>query len=294
MPEIGIKKLCGLFGLSRQSYYDFRDRSIRKCLESDQILKKVRSVRKVHPRMGCRKIYDLIKSDLDTAGIKIGRDKLFDLMADNELLIRKRRRKARTTNSFHSFRRYKNLIKEITPYQANQIWVSDITYVRTGEDFMYLFLITDAYSKKVVGYKLARTLETKHAIMSLEQALKSTDNPEGIIHHSDRGIQYCSHSYVKLLQDYKVMISMTENSDPRENSIAERINGILKEEYIEPLKSNSELGMSEIVDTAIYRYNQLRPHMSCDMNTPVEAHVMKGELKKRWKNYYKTKPTIIN
>ena len=293
-PEIGIGRLCGLFGLSRQAYYSYKKRRVQTYLETDQVIKMIKSVRSVHPRMGCRKIYDIIKVDLDMAKIKIGRDKLFDLMSDNELLIRKRRRKAITTNSFHSFRRYKNLIQDFIPYQANQLWVSDITYIRNGEGFMYLFLITDAYSKKVVGYKLGRTLETKHAIDSLEQALKSAKRIEGLIHHSDRGIQYCSNNYVKLLQDYNVEISMTENSDPRENAIAERVNGILKDEYIEPLLKRSGLGLSEIIDTAIYRYNQLRPHLSCDMKTPAEAHTMKGEIQKRWKNYYRKKPIIIN
>lgn len=293
-PQIGIGRLCGLFGLSRQAYYDYNKRRAKNYLETDQVLKLIKAVRSVHPRMGCRKIYDMIKSELDIGCIKIGRDKMFDLMSENELLIRKRRRTVRTTNSYHSFRRYKNLIKEFVPYQANQLWVSDITYVRDGEEFMYLFLITDAYSKKVVGYELGKTLETKHAIASLEQALKSAGQTEGIIHHSDRGIQYCSNNYVKLLQDYGMKISMTENSDPRENSIAERINGILKQEYIEPLKKTSCLGLGEIVNAAIYRYNQLRPHLSCDMKTPAEAHNMKGELKKRWKNYYKKSSIIIN
>ena len=293
-PRIGIERLCGLFGLSRQAYYNYRKRSVQKYLETDQVIKLIKAVRSVHPRMGCRKIYSTIKSDLDIAGIKIGRDKMFDLMSDNELLIRKRRRKVITTNSFHSFRKYKNLIQDFVPYKANQLWVSDITYIRNGEEFMYLFLITDAYSKKVVGYKLGRTLETKHAIDSLEQALKSTKRTEGLIHHSDRGIQYCSYNYVKLLQDYKVEVSMTENSDPRENAIAERINGILKEEYIKPLKRRGGLGLSDIIDTAIYRYNQLRPHLSCDMKTPAEAHTMKGEIQKRWKNYYKKQTVNIN
>ena len=286
-PELGVERLCGLFGLSRQAYYNYKKRRVQKYLETDQVIKLIKGVRTVHPRMGCRKIYDIIKLDLDIARIKIGRDKMFDLMSDNELLIRKRRRKAITTNSFHSFKRYKNLIQDFTPYQANQLWVSDITYIRNGGEFMYLFLITDAYSKKVVGYKLGRTLETKHAIDSLEQALKSAVRTEGLIHHSDRGIQYCSNNYVKLLQDYNVEISMTENSDPRENALAERINGILKEEYIEPLKRKGNLGLSDIIDTAIYRYNQLRPHLSCNMMTPSDTHTMKGEIKKRWKNYYR-------
>ena len=142
----------------------------------------------------------------------------------------------------------------------------------------------------MVGYKLANTLETKHAINSLQMALDSTTEREELIHHSDRGIQYCSHKYVKLLQDYKAKISMTEDSNPTDNSIAERINGILKEEYIEPLRQTTKLNLGQVVDQAIHRYNQLRPHMSCDMKTPNQAHNMTGTLKKRWKNYYNLEP----
>lgn len=258
-----------------------------KYLECDQILKRVREIRAIHPRIGCRKIYEMIKRDLNAAGLKIGRDKLFDILSENQMLIRKRKRRVWTTNSYHHFRKYKNLIKKFTPYSANQLWVSDITYIRNREDFSYLFLVTDAYSKKVVGYKLANTLETKHAISSLEMALNTAKRTEGLIHHSDRGIQYCSHNYVKLLQDYKAKISMTEDSKPTDNSIAERMNGILKYEYIEPLIQTTDLDLGQAVDQAIHRYNQLRPHMSCDMNTPSQAHEMTGELKKRWKNYYK-------
>lgn len=292
-PDIGLRTLCGLFGLTRQSYYNYVNRSIEYMLLEEQVVKRILAVRNVHPRMGCRKIYALIKEDLGAAGLKVGRDKLFDIMSDNQLLIRKRKPRVGTTNSNHPYKRYKNLTKGFAPYQANQLWVSDITYIRSGGNFKYLFLITDAYSKKVVGYKLADTLETKHAIDSLKQALRSCANTPGLIHHSDRGIQYCSHRYVKLLQDYEVEISMTEDGDPRENAIAERINGILKSEYIEPLKTQSRMPLAEIISTAIHRYNSLRPHLSCDMHTPCQAHEMKGELRKRWKNYYNNNQPIL-
>jgi transposase InsO family protein len=288
--SIGLETLCGLFGITRQAYYNWINRSTKKYLEDDQVLKRVKAIRRVHPRIGCRKLYEMIKPDLDSSGIKLGRDKLFNLLSENQLLIRKRRRRVYTTNSFHSFKKYKNLIKEFIPYKAGQLWVSDITYIRNGNEFMYLFLITDAYSKKIVGYKLAYSLETKHAIESLQTALDSTKDVEGLIHHSDRGIQYCSHNYVKLLQDYKVNISMTEDSKPTDNSIAERVNGILKEEYIEPLRQATDLDLGQVVDQAILRYNQLRPHLSCDMKTPSQAHKMTGPIKKRWKNYYKLEP----
>lgn len=291
IPKLSLMSLCRLFGITRQAYYNHRKRGVKKYLESDQILKMIRAIRVVHPRIGCRKIYSVLKEDFERMDIKIGRDKLFDLLSENQLLIRKRKRRVWTTNSYHSFRKYKNLIKGFVPYKANQLWVSDITYIRKGEVFNYLFLVTDAYSKKIVGYKLAESLHTKNAIDSLRIAIKSATRTEGLIHHSDRGIQYCSTNYVKLLQDYKIQISMTEDSDPTDNSIAERVNGILKEEYIEPLLEKSNYTFKQVIDQAVIRYNNYRPHMSCDMMTPQKAHSMEGVLRKRWKNYYKLEPT---
>lgn len=292
MPQISIGKLCGLFGVSRQAYYNDMRTKEKRCLETQVVLQHVKAVRTIHPRMGCRKIYELIKSDLQEAGIKLGRDKLFELMSDNEMLIRKRRKRVWTTNSYHSFRKYRNLIKEYIPYKANQLWVSDITYIKVEQEYYYLFLITDAYSKKIVGYKLARTLEAKHALESLTRAINKAKNIEGLIHHSDRGIQYCSHKYVKLLQDKGIQISMTEDSDPTDNAIAERVNGILKEEYIEPLRENNYGDTELIVTSAIHRYNAYRPHLSCDMLTPNRAHRKVGILNKRWKNYYNLETEI--
>ena len=281
-----------MFGITRQAYYNNKKRGIAKQLQSELIIKRVKAIRSVHPRMGCRKIHELLKEELIQMGIKIGRDKLFDLLSDNQLLIRRRKRKSITTNSYHRYKKYKNLIKDFNPYQAGQLWVSDITYIRNKETFNYLFLITDAYSRKIVGYKIADSLETKHAIDSLKMALNQSKNIEGLIHHSDRGIQYCSHKYVKLLQDYQIRISMTEDSNPTDNSIAERVNGILKEEYIDPLTNTTSAQLDQIVNEAIHRYNYYRPHLSCDMKTPNEAHKMKGNMKRRWKNYYKLQTTI--
>ena len=244
----------------------------------------VLDVRKDHPRMGTRKIYDLIKPDLDVFNIKMGRDALFDLLASYGLQVKKRRRTHVTTNSNHPYRKYPNLIRGIEPSRPNQIWVSDITYIRTSNDFKYLFLITDAYSKKVLGYRLAQTLDSKHAVNSLQDAIERTGKPiSGLTHHSDRGIQYCCGDYIKVLKKYEIKISMTENSDPLENPIAERVNGILKDEY---LFQYYDLTTTQL-DNAIEKYNNKRPHLSCDMITPELAHLSSGKLKKRWKNYYK-------
>ena len=241
-------------------------------------------IKKDHPRMGTRKIYHLIKPDLEKANIKMGRDALFDLMATYNLQVTKRKRKHITTNSNHPYRKYPNLIKGIEPYHPNQIWVSDITYIKSEQEFLYLFLITDAYSKKILGFRLAKTLDSINAVNSLQDAIKNACQPiSGLIHHSDRGIQYCSKEYIKVLNENNISISMTENGDPLENPIAERTNGILKDEYINHYQRLTSID----IDKSIDKYNKERPHLSCDMLTPEVAHMNSGKLKRRWKNYYK-------
>jgi transposase InsO family protein len=245
----------------------------------------VHNIRKEHPRMGTRKLYHLIKPDLDKSKIKMGRDALFDLVSENNLQVIKRKRKHVTTNSNHVFKRYPNLIRDIDPDGPNQIWVSDITYIKTlQQEFLYLFLITDAYSKKVLGYRLAKTLDSLHAVNALQDAIENASQPvSGLIHHSDRGIQYCSKEYISLLKENNISISMTENGDPLENAIAERVNGILKDEYLNQYPCLTKLQLEK----SIKKYNNIRPHLSCDMLTPEVAHLTSGRLKKRWKNYYK-------
>ena len=249
----------------------------------------VLNIKKDHPRMGTRKIYHLIKPELQRSNIKIGRDALFDLMAANNLKVTKRKRRYITTNSNHAYRKYPNLIRDMEPDGPNQIWVSDITYIRSGNEFIYLFLITDAYSKKIIGCKLANTLDSMHAVNSLQDALKNNRQPiTGLIHHSDRGIQYCSKEYIRVLQENKIKISMTEKGDPLENAIAERVNGILKDEYRNLYQNLTTLQLEKSIE----KYNRKRPHLSCDMLTPELAHQASGKLKKRWKNYYKKTVTL--
>jgi len=244
----------------------------------------VLNIKKDHPRMGTRKVYHLIKPDLEIAGIKMGRDALFDLMDTNNLKVTKRKRRHITTNSNHVFRKYPNLIREMEPDAPNQIWVSDITYIRSGQEFLYLFLITDMYSKKVLGYRLARSLDSSHAVNSLQAAIRNSCKPvSGLIHHSDRGIQYCSNDYIKLLTKHSIKISMTENGDPLENPVAERVNGILKDEYLNQYQNLTTLQLEKSIE----KYNNKRPHLSCDMKTPDVAHLGSGILKRRWKNYYR-------
>jgi transposase InsO family protein len=244
--------------------------------------------------MGGRKLYFMIKEDLNRLNIKIGRDALFDLLAAEHLLVQRRKRKHITTNSNHWYRKYPNLIKNLVPNGPNQIWVSDITYIRTKQEFLYLFLITDAYSKKILGYRLAKNLDSTHAVNSLQDAIKNTCQPiSGLIHHSDRGIQYCSKEYTDLLNKHAISISMTENGDPLENPIAERINGILKDEYLyDKINNHNNLDIIEL-SKSIEKYNTLRPHLSCEMLTPQQAHRAKGNLKRMWKNYYRKRVNLV-
>ena len=218
------------------------------------------------------------------ANIKMGRDALFDLVAANNLQVTKRKRRYITTNSNHVFKKYPNLIRGIAPDGPDQIWVSDITYIRSGEEFLYLFLITDMYSKKILGYRLAKTLDSSHAVNSLQDAIRNSSKPiTGLTHHSDRGIQYCSKDYIKLLEKHNIKISMTENGDPLENPVAERVNGILKDEY---LNQYQRLTLIQL-EKSIQKYNNERPHLSINMLTPEQAHLSSGVLKRRWRNYYK-------
>jgi len=215
----------------------------------------------------------------------MGRDALFDLLREHQLLIRKRKAKVQTTFSKHGYQKYPNLIRQYEPLAPNLLWVSDITYICLQQGFAYLSLITDAYSRKIVGFYLSPTLEAIGSIHALKMALKSCADCTNLIHHSDRGIQYCSHAYVDLLKDQHIQISMTENGDPLENAIAERVNGILKEELLQQQYADLKTARQQVAK-AITVYNTLRPHSSCQMLTPHMAHQQTGPLKKHWKNYY--------
>lgn len=254
-----------------------------------QVLNLVEQVRADHPRIGGKKLYDLIKPGMLEKGIKMGRDALFDLLAANRLLIRKRKRKMITTFSRHRFRKYPNLIKDLPILKPNQVWVADITYWLTEAGYLYISLITDAYSRRIMGFAVADNLEAVNSCQALKMALKLITKRMGLhlIHHSDRGIQYCCGEYTSIVDSYHIRISMTENSDPLENSIAERINGILKQEYLshQPVRSLEEA--YTLLENGVFLYNYKRPHLSCDMLSPDVAHRGHGPLERRWKNYYK-------
>lgn len=288
VSEVTLDTLCGLFGYSRQAYYQQDKYNYKQAVKADIIIKFVQNQRKLMPRVGTRKLHHLLKSQLPE-DLQLGRDALFDLLRDNHFLIRRRRNSVRTTFSSHWLHKYPNLIKEFSPRKPHQLWVSDITYVETENGFVFLFLITDAYSRKIIGWAVGDTLEAKHAVMALQMALKQLPEGAVLIHHSDRGIQYCSALYVKILKKYKIQISMTENGDPLENAIAERVNGVLKSEWIYDLKINTKQMAKKEIGRIINIYNTCRPHSSVNMMTPEMAHNQVGELKRLWKNYYKKK-----
>ena len=286
-PRKGMARLCRLFGKTRHAYYDALWRKENSLVKEDVILQEVINIRKDLPTLGTRKIHYVLQPRLASHKISIGRDYLFDLLAEHRLLIRRRKRKVITTDSRHWMRKYSNLIKPISVNRPEQIWVSDITYIRMINQWGYLSLITDAYSRKIMGHSFRNDLAAEGCIEALKMALNSRIYNEQVIHHSDRGSQYCSHQYVNLLLENNIGISMTENGDPYENALAERMNGILKTEFN---LYNSQLGFEQtgkLITKSINAYNGLRPHASCDYLIPEQAHQTSGILKKRWKNYYK-------
>lgn len=247
------------------------------------VLKLVQEIREDLPRAGVPKLHFMLQEQLKAHGIKMGRDALYQLLAEHGYLLRYRKRKARTTNSNHPYKKYPNLIRDIKYLtRPGQLWVSDITYIRLLHGFGYLSIITDAYSHKIIGHCLHPTLHSDGPINALLMAAKSTRQTT-LIHHSDRGIQYCCADYVKLLDHYKIQISMTENGDPYENALAERINGILKTEFLLDKTFASFPEAAATVNNAVEKYNHIRPHDSCDKLTPVQAHEHNGYLYKHWK-----------
>lgn len=290
-PHVHIRRLERLLGFTRQGYYQYWHRQSLEAGHEEQVIELVRQVRQEHPRIGGRKLYQLLKSELDKREMKIGRDAFFDLLSVHGLLIRKRRRRAVTTFSRHRFRKYPNLIRELAIERANQVWVSDITYWFTGYACLYVSLVTDSYSRRIMGYAVAETLEAVHCKAALVMALQHIGKREGkhLIHRSDRGIQYCSKEYIEVLESYSIQISMTENGDPLENPIAERVNGILKQEYLNHQQVYSLAQAQSLLEQAVFLYNYKRPHLSCDMLPPEQAHRQTGQLKRRWKNYYRKK-----
>ncbi len=260
-----------MFGIDRQVYYRSIRRFDKRRIIADQVVSLVYRERQLQPRLGTRKLYYLLKPEL--IALHIGRDKFFDILRANHLLIAPKKSYHITTWSHHRFRKHQNLIKEMEITAPEQVWVSDITYIGQREKPCYLSLITDAYSKKIVGFNVSDSLATAGTLSALKMAQRSRNYKQRqLIHHSDRGLQYCSDDYQYLLQKGKMRCSMTQNSDPYENAIAERINGILKQEFmIDSLHLELPI-MQQIVKEVIDIYNNKRPHWSNHMLTPEQMH----------------------
>ena len=272
-----------MFGISRQAYYKRQQKVSELEKEREEILNLIKPIRRKMHRVGTIKLYDMIKKDMTTKNIKLGRDKLFTFLRHEKMLVKKKKNFTKTTNSFHRFRKHKNLVKGMEVSAPEQVWVSDITYIKTNSGHEYLSLITDYYSKKIVGYHLADNLKTASTIKALEMAIKSRKYPErSLIHHSDRGFQYCSDDYIKMLSDNHIQPSMTEEYDPYENAIAERVNGILKDEFDIAVGFINHLQAVKEIKYAIETYNTFRPHFSCEMMTPQQAHDFGTYKLKKW------------
>jgi len=278
---------CHLFGIDRQVYYrKIRRRSCRQA-RATQVVAMVTEIRKSMPRVGTRKLYYLLVNRLQQ--LKIGRDKFFDILRANYLLIHPKRSYHVTTNSHHRFRKHQNLVLELAINRPEQVWVSDITYIGKREKPCYLSLVTDAYSKKIMGHHVADNLNAESSLMALKMAVRSRKNKsQSLIHHSDRGLQYCADDYQNLLATNKIKCSMTQNSDPYENAVAERVNGILKQEFMIDTYHQDLPTMKIIVRETIEIYNNQRPHYSNHMLTPIQMH---SQSKVQMRTY-KTKNSI--
>jgi len=251
----------------------------------------IKQKRKIWKRGSGRNLWKALQAGFTEHKISIGRDKFFDLLRRNGLLVHYKKRRVKTTDSYHRYHKYPNVIKNLKPVKANEIWVSDITYLWLSETdcFCYLFLITDMYSRKIIGFCVHATLKATGAVKSLQMALQSTkaETVKGCIHHSDRGIQYCCDAYTLLLDKNDFTISMTEQSDPLENAIAERINKTIKEEFTDQkeISFTTIMAARKSINQFIDFYNNQRPHRSIDWLTPSAAYQREGELKRHWKMY---------
>lgn len=277
-----IDNLCAVFGYTRQAWYSHL-RSVRLCfIEQEIVLEKIYEIRKELPKTGCIKLYkELNNGFLQGHGISMGRDAIFNLVRSHGMLIKTKKKWVYTTNSFHRFKVHADLVQRRAAVQAEEIWVSDITYLRTSACFVYLSLVTDAYSRKIVGYHLATDLKAIGCIKALKQALKGRLYPDRpLIHHSDRGTQYCCDDYVSLLQNSNVQISMTQTGSPYDNAIAERVNGILKMEFDMDKTFKNVAQAKNCVELGIHKYNNLRLHTSCQFQTPQNTHLLENIVQK--------------
>jgi transposase InsO family protein len=260
-----------LFGISRQAFYQKEQREQKRLQQLQKVKDLVIEQRMDMPRLGTRKVYFLIKDKLQNKGIKIGRDGLFDFLRSEHMLIKAKKSYTKTTWSKHWLHKHPNLYKQMYPCRSEQVWVSDITYVPTQNGYTYLSLITDAYSRKIMGYHLSNNLQTEGVAKALLMAIKNRTTILPLIHHSDRGLQYCSEQYQQILSANNIRPSMTDGYDCYQNALAERINGILKDEFLVTQYANRDQ-LNKVIEQSIHIYNTKRPHLKLKYKTPNFIH----------------------
>jgi hypothetical protein len=264
-----------LFGISRQAVYQSEERKRKRAEELSQIKPLVAQIRRTMPRIGTRKLYYLLKDEFKLRDIKVGRDALFDYLRSQSMLIKPKKNYTKTTNSKHWLRKYPNLMKEKKAVKPEQYFVSDITYIKSRERTHYLSLVTDAYSRKIMGYHLSDDMSADNVVKAMKMALQHRITNNKLIHHSDRGLQYCSLTYQKELQKHNVTPSMTDGYDCYQNALAERINGILKGEFLTH-QCNTGKELNTLIQQSINTYNNERPHLALNYKTPNFIHNKKS------------------
>jgi transposase InsO family protein len=269
-----ISTVCEAFGVKRNAYYKTLKTELKHKQNAIEVVAFVKHQRKIQSREGGRKLHKDMQDDLKMQELKIGRDKLFGILKEHDMLVKKKRSFVKTTDSNHHFRKHKNLIKDLEIVRPNQVWVADITYIRLIKGHCYLALITDLYSRKIVGYDVSNSLELAGCLRAFKRAHRLARPAQGLFHHSDRGSQYCSNEYVRLLKSHQVNISMTEQNHCYENAVAERVNGILKDEfYLDECFTNLDMAI-KAYDNAIKIYNTKRLHLSLNYKTPDQVYNM--------------------
>ena len=294
MRRYPVTSLCALAGVSRQAFYKRDDNLLFRRLAMELfVVHYVREVREKDPQMGSDNLWRMYKSRFSDE-YRVGRDAFRSILHERGLNIRRRQRVPRTTDSRHNLPTYPNLVKSVITTRPNQIWVSDITYIpmedptaRLGYRFSFLTIVMDAYSKRIVGWHVAPTLEAAYSIKALKMAISTLpdDFDETLIHHSDRGCQYACSGYISLLTRSRIIPSMTESGNPKDNAMAERINSTIKNELLYGKTFASLRQVTEAVKTAVLFYNTERPHSSLDWHTPNQAHQMEGEMKRHWHSW---------
>jgi len=288
--NIGLGVLCGLVGKTRQAFYDTCNRQEKKQFDASIIINLVKREREIAKRIGARRLLEILKDELQEHGITIGLQGFLDILRSNDLLVKRRKRKPKLTDSTHKLPVFPNKARNLQITKSEILWVSDITYVKVFDRFHYLILITDTYSRKVVGYNFGRHQTAKFCCEALSIAITERQHPERpLMHHSDRGSQYCSEDYTTMLKQNMIAISMTENGDPLENPLAERMNRTFKDVFaIDENFPTFDKAKTQI-DRAVKYYNERLPHTSIDLLTPIIAHQKTGKLNKQWKNYWREK-----